>query len=114
MNNPLVHAFFVGRALAETAGEEVEYLITNGLSDLGRFDAEQRERLRHFTDRVLERASRAEAETMQHRPSAATGTSATGMAYSQRPADLQATIDDLRAEIAQLRAVLQQYRNRSL
>jgi hypothetical protein len=31
-----------------------------------------------------------------------------------RPVDLQATIDDLRAEIARLRAELQVYRNQSV
>lgn len=110
MSNPLVHAFFVGRALAEAVGEEVENAMTHALSDLGRFDAEQRERLRNFTERVLERAHQAEAEAMQNR----SGGSTSGSSYTAQSADLQAMIDELRAEIAQLRAALQQYRSRSL
>jgi hypothetical protein len=109
MSNPLVHAFFVGRAFAEAIGEQLENTVTNALSDLGKFDAEQRERLRQFTDQVLERAARAEELSMQNRPGSST---ATGYSSSSS-ADLQAMIDDLRAETAHLRAELQRYRNRS-
>lgn len=106
MNNPLVHAFFVGRALAEALGEQLEGAVTGALSDLGKFDAEQRERLRQFTEQVLERAKREEELAMQGR------SSAVGTAQPSAPTeDLQATIDELRAEIAQLRAELQRYRS---
>lgn len=108
MSNPLVHAFFVGRALADAIGEQVENTVTNALSELGKFDAEQRERLRQFTEEVLERANHAEELAMQGRP----GSAATGYS-SGSSADLQAMIDDLRAETAHLRAELQRYRNRS-
>lgn len=108
MSNPLVHAFFVGRAFAEAMGEQLENTVTNALSELGKFDAEQRERLRQFTDEVLERASRAEELAMQGRP----GSTSTGYA-SGSTTDLQAMIDDLRAETAHLRAELQRYRNRA-
>ncbi len=107
MTNPLIHAFFVGRAFAEAIGEQVEMTVTNALSELGKFDAEQRERLRQFTEEVIERANRAEEMSMQSRP-ASSGYSAGSQT------DLQAMIDDLRAETAQLRAELQQYRNRSV
>lgn len=106
MSNPLVHAFFIGRALAEAIGEQVEHAITNSLGDLGKFDAEQRERLRQFTSQVLERASREEELAMQGR----TTTSAI-VPVASKPEDLQVVIDDLRAETAQLRAELQRYRN---
>jgi flagellar biosynthesis chaperone FliJ len=107
MSNPLVQAFFVGRALAEALGEQVENAVTNALSELGKFDAEQREHLRQFTEQVLERANR-EAELATQGRTAATGASAIVQTDT-----LQVTIDDLRAETAQLRAELQQYRNRS-
>ncbi|MBF2051053.1 DUF6825 family protein [Leptolyngbya sp. 7M] len=108
MNNPLVHAFFVGRAFAEAIGEEVENVVTNALGELGKFDAEQRERLRQFTTQVMERANREAELAMQGR----TPTSSTGLTTTGKPEDLQAVIDDLRAETAQLRAELQRYRNR--
>jgi hypothetical protein len=104
MSNPLVHAFFVGRAIAEAVSEQVESGVTNALSELGKFDAEQRERLRLFTEEVRVRAQRAEEMAMQGRTS--------GAAYTPAASnDLQATIDDLRAETAQLRAELQRYRS---
>jgi hypothetical protein len=106
MSNPLVHAFFLGRAIAEAVGEQVESGVTNALSELGKFDAEQRERLRLFTEEVRVRAQRAEEMAMQGRTSTSGG-------YSPAPGgnDIQATIDDLRAETAQLRTELQRYRS---
>lgn len=107
MTNPLVHAFFVGRVLAEALGEQVENTLTDVLSELSKFDAEQRERLRQFTDQVMERANRAEEEALQGRsPSQSAQPGA-------QPADLQALIDELRAEIAHLRTELQRYRNQA-
>lgn len=107
MNNPLVHAFFVGRAVAEALGEQLENTVTNALSELGKFDAEQRERLRQFTEQVIERANREEEITMR-------GRTTTAIVKSTQTTDLQAMIDDLRAEAAQLRAELQRYRSRSV
>lgn len=94
----------MGRAIAEAVSEQVESNVTNALSELGKFDAEQRERLRLFTEEVMARAQRAEEMSTQGQT---TGTS-TG---TQGSSDLQATIDDLRAETAQLRAELQRYRS---
>jgi hypothetical protein len=106
MSNPLVHAFFIGRAVAETLGEHLERSLTNALSELGKFDAEQRESLRQFTEEVLERARREEEATLRSRTTAI-------VPQGSQPTDLQATIDDLRAEIAQLRSELQKYRSRA-
>jgi len=106
MSKPPVHAFFVGRALAEALYEQLESAATNAFSELGKFDAEQRERLRQFTDRVVERANRAADEALQTR----TGTATTTIEDIQ-PAELQATIDELRAEVAMVRSQLQRYRS---
>jgi molecular chaperone GrpE (heat shock protein) len=107
MTNPLVHAFFIGRAFAEVLGEQLEHTLTNALSELGRFDAEQRERLRQFTEQVVERARQEEELAMQNRPA----TTPTQAGFQTE--DLQAMLDELRAEVARLRAELQNYRNRS-
>ncbi len=104
MTNPLINAFFVGRAVAEIVNEQLENALTDALSELGKFDAEQRERLRYFTQEVIERANR-EAEAY----SGSSGTTATSP--SSPSSDVQATIDDLRAEIALLRTELQRYRS---
>ncbi len=108
MSNSLIHAFFVGRAVAQALNEQVEDALTNALSELGKFDAEQRERLRQFTEEVIERASREAETTVQGRTTTAI------VPIGSQPTDLQATIDDLRAEIARLRAELQNYRNQSV
>lgn len=107
MTSPLVQAFFVGRAVADVLNEQLENALTDLLSELGKFDAEQRERLRQFTEQVVERANR-EAEMAQ------VGRSSTAIVpRGSQSADLQAMIDELRAEIALLRAELQRYRNKS-
>ena len=108
MNNHVIHAFFVGRALAQAINEQVEEALTNALSELGKFDAEQRERLREFTQQVMERAER-EAEA------AVAGRTTTAIVpHGSPPLDLQVTIDELRAEVARLRAELQRYRSSSV
>lgn len=108
MSNPLVQAFFVGRAVAEILNERAEVAITDALSELGKFDAEAREHLRSFTEEVLERANQA---------SEAAGASTYSTRSSQSGSgsvDVQATIDELRADIALLRAELQRYRSNSV
>ncbi len=93
MVNPLLHAFFMGRATAEVLTDRFEDAVTDFLSALGKFDAEQREKLREFTAEVVAKAKRQEEAVP--------------------PPDLQETLDNLRAEIAQLKAELQQYRSRN-
>ncbi len=99
MSNPLLHAFFLGRATAEVLSEGIEHQFTNLVSSVGQFDAEQRERLRQFTQQVMERAET--AETTAPEGASTGGTS---------EADIQAILDELRAEIAQLRSTLQRHR----
>jgi uncharacterized protein YlxW (UPF0749 family) len=95
MVNPLLHAFFIGRATAEVLTDRFEDAVTDFLSALGKFDAEQREILRQFTAEVLAKTNQQEQAT------------------STNPPDLQETLDNLRAEIARLKAELQQYRSQN-
>lgn len=108
MSNPVIHAFFVGRSLAHTLGDRVEDALTNALSELGKFDAEQREHLQQFTEQVIERAQQDMEIAMGDRSPDAT------VSTGSQSVDLQATIDELRAEIARLRTELQLYRNQSV
>jgi len=100
MSNPVIEAFFYGRALAEVLTEKVESNLTNALSDLGKLDAEFQENLKQFLAEVEQRAQR---ETNQ-------GTKPTNNDVNQTSEDLQETIDELRAKIASLRSELKQYR----
>ena len=108
MSKSPIHAFFVGRAIAQGIYEQLENLMTNTLSELGKFDAEQREKLRIFTEKVKEKAEQdAQSET-----NILDNTNFADL--DSQPKDLQALIDDLRAEVAQVRAELQKYRSRSI
>ena len=97
MSNPLTRAFFIGRATAEAIIEQLEDTLTDALSAFGKFDAEQREKLRNFTEIVIEKADQAVGETVTKTPT--------------QDVDLQEVIDKLRAEVANLRSELQEYRN---
>ncbi|MCA2691919.1 MULTISPECIES: DUF6825 family protein [Microcystis] len=101
MTNPVIHAFFLGRAIAEVVSEQLEDAFTNALSELGKFDAEQRENLRQFVEEVQMRADRAMEKGVY------TDTDSSG----SPSADVQENIDEMRAEIAQLRSELKNYRN---
>lgn len=103
MSNPLVHAFFVGRAIAEVVNEQIERTATDWLSELGKFDAEQRENLRQLVEEALARAQQAEAAATNGRTSSSSSASGGD--------DVQAELDDLRAEIARLRSEIKQYRS---
>ncbi len=107
MSKSPIHAFFIGRAIAEGIYEQLENLMTNTLSELGKFDAEQRERMRQFTEKVLERAE-LDAQTEKNLDDSNSFAN-----IDSEPKDLQAIIDDLRAEVAQVRAELQKYRSGS-
>ena len=105
MSNPVTRSFFIGRALAEVLGEKIEGAFTNALSELGKFDAEQREKLRQLAVETMARADREMAEANMGGSAGQTGNNNAGSG------DLQETIDDLRAEIASLRSALNAYRN---
>lgn len=99
MSNPLLHAFNLGRATAEVLSEGIEHQFTDIISHVGQFDAEQRERLRDFTQQVMNRADSADATVSE-----------TDSGGSRSESDIQAILDELRAEIAELRSTLQRYR----
>ncbi|MDJ0571705.1 MAG: hypothetical protein QNJ53_22045 [Pleurocapsa sp. MO_192.B19] len=112
MSNPVTNAFFFGRALAEVLSDKLEESFTNAMSDLGKFDAEQRENLRQFIEEVQLRAEQAAGNTSY--PSNVTSNSSSKINIdinNTHSEDLQAMLDQLRAEIATLRAELKKYRN---
>jgi polyhydroxyalkanoate synthesis regulator phasin len=104
MTKPSLNSFFVGRALAQSLNDKLGETLTYTLSELGKINAEQGEKLRNFTQEVIDRAARETANAGGH----TTTVSANG-----RAVDVQETIDDLRAEIARLRAEIQRHRHQS-
>jgi len=100
MSNPLIHAFFLGRATAEALIDQLEDSLTDALSALGKFDAEQREKMRNFSDVVREKAARQQGKATQNSNEVDT-------------LKLQEIIDNLRAEVAQIKSELQQYRQQN-
>ncbi len=97
MTNPVLNSFFVGRALAQSLNEKLGETLTYTLSEIGKVNAEQSEKVRQFAQEVLERAAREVRN--------AEGT--TTVSANGRTIDIQETVDDLRAEIARLRAEIQ-------
>jgi uncharacterized protein YceH (UPF0502 family) len=97
-----------GRAAAEILTEKANRAATELLSELGKLDAERREAMRGFIDEVNIRANTVQSNTAQ---SNAAQSDTAQSSNSPSESDLQATIDDLRAEIAATRNELQRYRN---
>ncbi|MBE9223175.1 hypothetical protein IQ215_10755 [Cyanobacterium stanieri LEGE 03274] len=106
MSNPVTEAFFFGKALAEVLTEKVEDTLTNTLSEFGKFDAETRERLRQFAEEVRLRAEIAKQKSDHDR------TNTTITVEVDTSVDLQELLDELRAEIARLKAELNKYRQK--
>lgn len=106
MSNPITEAFFFGKALAEVLTEKVEDTLTNTLSEFGKFDAETRERLRQFAEEVRLRAEIAKQRSENN------NTSTTITVEADSSVDLQELLDELRAEIARLKAELNKYRQK--
>lgn len=109
----MLQAFFVGRALAAAVSEKTGHLVSDSLSQLGKFDAEQRENLRQFTEEVLARAEQERVAAEAKGSTKDSPTQPSAASASGETEDLQATIDNLRAEIAQARAAIQQHRQNS-
>ena len=99
MSKSPLDAFFIGRATAEAVIDRIEETVTDTLSALSKFDAEQREQVRIFVETILEKAEQQKVNVTTEDSDIA-------------PDELQETIDNLRAEIAQLKSELQQYRDR--
>lgn len=111
MSNPVIDAFFLGRAVAEVMGEKLEDVYTNAMSELGKFDAEQRENMRIFMEEVQLRAQQAANTTGSTTTSTTTSGSSSNSSDPDEPEDLQEMLDQLRSQIAELRSELKQYRN---
>ena len=111
MSNPVIDAFFLGRAVAEVMGEKLEDVYTNAMSELGKFDAEQRENLRVFMEEVQLRAQQAANTGSTTTTTSSSSSRSSTNSDPSEPEDLQEMLDQLRSQIAELRSELKQYRN---
>ncbi len=102
MTNPVLNSFFVGRALAQSLNDKLGETLTYTFSELGKVNAEQGEKLRQFTQEVIDRAARETSTASGH---------TTTVNPNGQTVDIQETIDELRAEIARLRAEIQRHRS---
>ncbi len=102
-----------GRVAAEILTEKANQAATELLSELGKLDAERREAMREFIDEVNIRANTVQSNTVQSNTTQSDVAQSNTAQSRNSPSesDLQATIDDLRAEIAATRNELQRYRN---
>lgn len=97
-SDPSREAFFLGRTLVRELQRAVGETIADRLSDFGIWEAEYRQTLQQFVQEVIQ-----QTETdLDQEPVTAANPAAV--------VDLQAVLDDLRAEIAATRFALQQYR----
>ncbi|MEN9203474.1 MAG: hypothetical protein Q6K80_03305 [Thermostichus sp. DG_1_6_bins_120] len=103
MNNRVVRAFFVGKAVGDILRERSERTLTDLAGEVGKAWAELQEGWHTFAEDVMARAEAEASLTARQLTPPPLGTE-----------DLQATLDDLRAEVAQLRSELQKYRGQKL
>lgn len=109
MSSPLDQALVYGRVFAEVLTEKVEATVTDVLSDLGKFDAERNQWFREFSEEFQARSAKA-MENGGSSPSS--GSKPITISIDDETPDLQEVIDNLRAEIASLKAELREYRDR--
>jgi polyhydroxyalkanoate synthesis regulator phasin len=105
MSDPIREAFLLGKACAEVLTEKIEDSLTNLLSEVGKFDAETRESLQELMQEIKARAEASKNEVGS--------TSRTITVEVDDSVDLQELLDELRAEIAHLKAELNNYRQKS-
>ena len=107
----LLEAFFIGRALAETINERLGTLAADTFAEIGKLEAEIRRSISEFENEVVERGRREMMSTViPDGTGPSTPISSGGMVENEEfvTADLGEAVDNLRAEIAATRALIQQ------
>ena len=102
MSNPINEVYSIGKAITEVVGEKIEDNLTNVLSDLGKFDAETKEKFQELTQEIK---ARAEINKQNSNINSDTIT-----VKADVTVDTQELLDELRHEIARLKAQLTSYR----
>ncbi|NJN76562.1 MAG: hypothetical protein HC796_10740 [Synechococcaceae cyanobacterium RL_1_2] len=104
MTNPLAQVLAYTSAIAEVVQEKAGTTLQEVLSDIGKFDAEQKERMRQLATEIQARAEgKGKRESSSMTPRKIT-------IEEENTEALEELIDELRAEIATLKSELQNYR----
>jgi polyhydroxyalkanoate synthesis regulator phasin len=99
MSNPILQVLNLGKALTEVLSEKAQDAVTEALSELEKIKAEQTEHVRQLINEVEERANQTTRATSEP----------TQIIISEPEKDTQEVLDELRAEIACLRAELKNW-----
>ena len=102
-SNPLIQTLNLGKAFSKMLSEKLEESVTEILSEWGKFEAEQKEKIRQFSEEISERVKQ-EANNSKNNINASSDN-------FNEIEDLQENLDQLRLEIARLRAELKNHRS---
>jgi|CryBogDrversion2_11_1035321.scaffolds.fasta_scaffold88376_1 polyhydroxyalkanoate synthesis regulator phasin len=103
MNNEIFQILSFGKALAQVLAEKAQFTATDVISELEKIKAEYRENWRELIVEVQDRVNQDKQ-----------GTSSPNQIIIDEPqVDTQTLLDELRAEIASLKAELKNHRNNS-
>ena len=96
MSSPISHILNLGKAFTEVVSIKVQEAAVEAISELEKIKAEQSEHLSQFITEVEQRANQQDRGTREP----------TQIIITEPETDLQELLDELRAEIAGLRAEL--------
>ncbi len=99
MNDTFLQILNVGKAIGEVLLEKSQSVLTDGLSELEKIKAEQGENMRQLINEVEEKVNQKKSSSQPNQ-----------ITISEPEKDTQVILDELRAEIASLRAELKNYR----
>lgn len=103
----LLNSFFYGKALAEVLNERMGNVAADMLAELGTFEAEIRKTLDDIQDEVVIRAQREMSQS-----TGLSGQVPNARASLPAPIDEDEAVDNLRAEIASTRSLIQKARKK--
>ncbi|KAH7619054.1 hypothetical protein Ndes2526B_g06004 [Nannochloris sp. 'desiccata'] len=113
----MLEAFFIGRALAETVNERLGSVVGDAVAEIGRIEAELRRSIQDFQDEVMFRAQKEMAASAGGDGSSMMGGGSGNKNDKNRgalvaPPDVAECVDNLRAEVASARALVQQIKQK--
>eukprot|EP00890_Picochlorum_soloecismus_P001097 jgi/Picsp_1/1989/NSC_05455-R1_probable protein phosphatase len=106
----ILGSFFVGKAFAEVLNERLGNAAADALAEFGKMEAEIRKEISDFQQEVMARSRRDMAEATGASEDALLTPGSDKASSAMRKIDIEEAADDLRAEIASTRSLIQQLR----